>query len=166
LLNGKLSLHDIKDVEALCQDIANRAGLELQYHQRESLLTYLIEECWRLSGRYEEGRGSTTSFAGWATTNLRLRVTDWARIEFGRTTWAFKDRTYERAQPIVLSLDIDTNRPHGRPGLGSSDRNQLVDTTPHRSTDLMRVLSEGTSPDVRGDGSNGRAVDGRTTGRA
>jgi hypothetical protein len=107
LLNGRFSLLDIDDVEALCQDIANRSGLELQYHQRESLLTYLIEECWRLSGRYEEGRGSTTSFAGWATTNLRLRVTDWARIEFGRTTWAFKDRTYERPRPVVHSLDVD-----------------------------------------------------------
>jgi hypothetical protein len=107
LLHARYSLHDIRDVEALCHEIVNRSDLDLSHHERESLVAYLISECWLLSQRYENGRGSTKAFSGWATTNLRLRVTDWQRKEFGRTKWIFKDRVHERPRPVVHSLDAD-----------------------------------------------------------
>jgi hypothetical protein len=87
LLSGKLALHDCEDVEALAQSVISRAALDLRPHQHEDLLAFLLGECWRLSLKYEQGKGSTTSFVGWATTNLRLRSsTGYAPNSGGRAT--------------------------------------------------------------------------------
>jgi hypothetical protein len=102
-----LQLHDVQDAERFVSAIASKSGLTLSYHEREDLEQWLLGECWRLSLRYSPGRGSTTSFAGWATTTLRLRVTDWIRAKEGRTTWKFKEHTHTRERPTFIPLDYD-----------------------------------------------------------
>jgi hypothetical protein len=92
-------------VEALCGSVIHKSGLELSHHDEQDLLAYLLAECWRLSLRYEPARGSTRSFAGWATTNLRLAVIEWQRKRFGRKTWKFKSHTYTRERPHLVPLD-------------------------------------------------------------
>jgi hypothetical protein len=114
ILNGVLPLHDVRDTEQLCWAVVARSRLNLPQDQRESLCSYLIETAWELSLRYEPGRRSTNNFAGWATVQLRLRVIDWIRKEYGRTKWHSKGQAYERKNPEFLSFDAD-----------SSDRNQL-----------------------------------------
>jgi hypothetical protein len=105
LLNGKLSLHDADDVEGMCWAIVYRSGLVLNETPQHDLCTYLIETAWQLSLKYEEGRGSTSSFVGFATTNLRLRTIDWLRREHGRTKWSFADHTHTRERPQLVSFD-------------------------------------------------------------
>jgi hypothetical protein len=107
LLNGRLSLHDADDVEQMCWAVIYRSGLTLTETQKTELCTYLIETAWELSLKYEEGRGSTSSFIGFATTNLRLRTIDWLRREHGRSTWKFKSHTHTRERPKLVSLDTD-----------------------------------------------------------
>lgn len=105
MLNGTFSLHDVRDVEALCgRLIQQSAPNDLSHHDREDLLTYLIESCWELSRRYEQG-SMRQGFSIWATVTLRRRIVDWQRSRNGRTKWAFADRVYERPIPELVSLD-------------------------------------------------------------
>jgi hypothetical protein len=145
LLSRPWALHDIADVESFCTGIATRSRLELSYHDREELTAFLIAECWQLSLRYEAGRGSTTSFIGWATTNLRLRCVDWQRKRFGRTRWTFSGHVYERPRPQLLSLD-ELDPGHDRMGqpLGAGLGDPAADSTPafaglHTAGDRQRA---------------------------
>lgn len=102
MLNGTLSLHDIRDVEAFCTNIAEGPLRQHNPHQQEDLIAYLVEECWILSTRYQPG-GIT--FSTWARATLQRRIHDHLRKRDGRTTWQFADRTYERERPILVSID-------------------------------------------------------------
>ena len=104
LLNGKLSLHGIDDVERFAGAIVQRSGLELSLHDGEELHAYLITECWRLSLRYDGSQGSR--FSVWARHTLSLRLVDWQRARWGRTRWTFSGgHSHERARPRHVSLD-------------------------------------------------------------
>jgi hypothetical protein len=151
VLNGRLALHDIEDVEAFVWRIVHRSRLDLDFYDQEDLATYLVETCWELSLRYKPGTGSTSSFAGWAATNLRKRVVDWQRRKY-RTRWVFKDRVYERPRPEIISLD--GNNPGGDP-LGAALGTSGSDPAADRSPDLARLL---------GTGGGGRARDYETLG--
>lgn len=110
MLNGVLSLGDIRDVEKLCDRIATQAlGHHLPRHasreeslvdgrrtglssnsisplEREELVAYLIAQVWELWLRYDQaddGRGRST-FSGYAVPQLRMRVLDWWRRKLGR----------------------------------------------------------------------------------
>jgi hypothetical protein len=117
VLNSKLSLHGIDDVEAFTAGIARHSHFELSYHDRQELHAYLITECWKLSLQYQPGiiRGG---FQLWAGTTLRRRLIDWERQRFGRTKWQFGDRTYERPRTEIVSLD-DPERDQLRDALGA-----------------------------------------------
>jgi DNA-directed RNA polymerase specialized sigma24 family protein len=84
VLTSRLPLHDVRDAVALCGNVIARSRLTLSPDEHDDLLTYLVETAWKLSLRYEQGRGSTTTFAGWATTILRMRIVDWQREKYGR----------------------------------------------------------------------------------
>lgn len=102
MLNGTLALHDIRNVEAFCADIARRHLGRLGHHDHEELLAYLVEECWLLSVTvYQPSRGSFSTFAGDA---LRRKLIDHQRAR-GRTRWQFRDRVYERQLPELVPLD-------------------------------------------------------------
>ena len=151
MLPGVLALHDVRDVEGFCVRIIRGSSVDLDADRYEDLLTYLIETAWELSKI--EPRQWDRSFSGWAHPLLRLRVVDWQRSKY-RTKWQFKDRTYERPIPVFVSVDDR---------LGDAYPYELVDVTPDRSTDLMRVLGAGDSPDTRddvedGEGENERAA--------
>jgi DNA-directed RNA polymerase specialized sigma24 family protein len=105
LLSSRLQLFDLNDVEAMIWDVITSNGrLYLNPQQRESLATYLIEEVWRSSLRFDAAKGSFSTFAGIIA---RRRVVDWLRLEFGRTTWQFADRTIERPRPELVSFNGD-----------------------------------------------------------
>lgn len=146
MLNGKLELWDVRDTEALCGRVIQMSGLELDHHEREELLAYLVALAWELSLEYEPGiirRG----FSLWVTTTLRRRVTDWHRQRNGRTKWQFANgRTHERQLPKFQSID---------------DRPELLDTYgpleagPDRLSSAGRLFGTGDSEDPRGDNGMG-----------
>lgn len=103
LLNGKLELLGIDDVEQFCGFVVQRSGLRLSAHDQEELTVWLIEECWRLSLRYQAG-GIT--FSTWARHTLSRRVVDWQRSRYC-TRWVFKGHVHERPRPQLVSLDAD-----------------------------------------------------------
>jgi hypothetical protein len=136
-LPRRWALLDVRDTEALCASVIQKSGLELSYHDHEDLLAFLIETAWRLSLKYEPGRGSTKNFAGWATTNLRLGVIEWQRKRFGRTHWKFRDSTYERKRPTIVSLDDDSGDDRMGEALGGGG----LDDDGDRVGDQLRLLS-------------------------
>jgi hypothetical protein len=129
VLNGRLSLWDIRDAEAFCKPIAQQAQLT-SHHDREELLAYLITELWILSKRYEPG-GIT--FSTWAGHTLRQRTYDWQRTRYGRTTWQFKDRTYTRTLPTLISMDA-------QPGNNRSLPTPNGDPATHGVSDIAGLL--------------------------
>jgi DNA-directed RNA polymerase specialized sigma24 family protein len=120
MLNGVLTLHDIKDVEAFTAAI-------LKGRRDEDLHAYLIEETWLLSTRYKPGGNIT--FSTWARTTLERRLIDYTRKEQG-------DHRYHsgRNRPELISIDMDT-RPH------DTQPQTHRDPPPHRdASDLVRLL--------------------------
>ena len=82
MLNGILSLHDIRDTEAFAQRIIQRSPLRITGDQHEDALTYLIEEVWILSLRWNPQRSE--SFARYAGHLAGLRLVDWHRQRNGQ----------------------------------------------------------------------------------
>src|SRR4030095_2971081 len=154
ILNGTFSLHEMEDVETWCSHIIRRTNLVLTDQDREDLLTYLIETAWQLSLTYQHGDPRfPTRFSVYAGGILPLRITDWRRQRWGRTTWQWNGNTYRRRAPILVSLDepyhyVDQNADDSvsRPELGGSFLIQPLDDTPPSSPDLMRLLRTGARP--------------------
>lgn len=109
MLNGTLALHDCRDIEAHCRWIIQHSRITPQPADHEDLLAYLIATAWELSLPPQRWN---TSYTGWATPLLHLRTIDWYRARNGRTRWQFADYTYQREQPIVLSLNDQLEHPH------------------------------------------------------
>ena len=108
MLNGRLALEDVADVEGFCAALLDeqlhRLGAHLRPHDREDALAYLVSEAWRLSVRYDASVGQ--SFSKYAHSTLTLRVTDWYRGRFGRSRWTFSNgKSFERRRPELASLD-------------------------------------------------------------
>jgi len=138
LLNGKLSLRGIADVEAFTGRIVERSKLYLDHSDREALHAFLVAECWLLSTRYSPGR---ISFSTWAGATLRLRLVDWQRQRFGRTRWTFKDgREHVRERAQLVSLDADDSL---RDRLDESVAARSGDPAADSSTDLEWLLEGG-----------------------
>jgi hypothetical protein len=147
-------LHDVDDAAAFTVAIASRAGLALDFHDREELKQFLLVECWRLSLKYDRGNPQyPTRFSVYATNILRRRVVDWQRQRLGRSKWTFSDgRSYERKPTVLVSLDAD-----------DSVRGRLVDALGTWSSDP----AAGGDPDLGGMAATGdrqRAWDFRTLG--
>jgi hypothetical protein len=113
LLNRKYALLGIEDVEAFCARIVERRRLDwLLWHERDALITYLVEVCWEQSRRFEP-RGYP--FSQWVRPTLELRTVDWIRATLGRSKWQFAGHAYERERPEFVSLDADDSE-HDRLG--------------------------------------------------
>jgi hypothetical protein len=146
-----LALLDVEDTERLVNHVIVRSGLALRPHQHDELATFLIAECWKLSLRFERGRGSTTTFAGWAATNLRLRVVDWLRHEFGSSRLVHQ-------RPEFLSLD-DPDRDHLGSALGARDGDPAASCDPDlERLDAARNRERARDYETLGLGSNGRTA--------
>ena len=79
MLNGKLTLHGLEDVESFCRKIISERW-QLS-HTNETTSAYLIAECWRLSTNYEPS--PEFKFSTYVTPILRNRAIDWFRKERG-----------------------------------------------------------------------------------
>jgi hypothetical protein len=106
LLSSRWVLHEVTDVEAVCASTLNRSGLQLSHADREDCLAFLLETAWKLSLAYDAG-GRESRFGVYLSRKLNQRLVDWQRSRNGRTRWQFKDRTYERKLPELVSLDAD-----------------------------------------------------------
>lgn len=148
--------HDIRDPEAFVGRIVERSRRKLDSHQRERLHQFLLIELWQLSLNYHAGG---ILFSTWAGNTLPRRIIDWERTpeEGGRVLWT-KPRTgggkqyaesYERERPKFYTLVLEDHAPDSPLGTPHSER--LVDATPDRSPDLMRVLRAGSSSTTRRD---------------
>lgn len=112
MLHGKLSLFDIRDVEAYCLVVLEQRNFELGFHDREDLLAYLIEVTWEESLVFDASRYS--AFSDYISRTLTFRAIDWSRRRFGRTTqtWSAKAQHHngkagriERTLPTFVALD-------------------------------------------------------------
>lgn len=147
-LNGKLALHDIQDVEAFTAQLIHRANLEIPWADQEDLHAHLIATCWELSLRYPPDHPSWDIFSARAATILKLRIVDWKRQRYGRTTWTFTGHTHTRPARQHIPLE-------------HADTSRLVDTTPDRSPDLLRVLTQRDRTPVRQASGMGAPTDQR-----
>jgi hypothetical protein len=139
-----LALHDVADAEGFCAFIVARSRLELSYHDREDLHAWLVSECWLLSLRFEPGGISFSTYAG---NTLKRRSIDWQRQRFGRRTWRFRDKVYERPRVTLVSLD-DPGNDRLESALGGSG----LDDCEHRLADELRALDQrGSRPSRRRD---------------
>ena len=143
MLNGKLSLFEVEDVEALCSRVIEQSQLELSFHDREDLLAWLLATAWQISEDYEPS--DPPRFAVHLKGLLRKRIIDWQRGKY-RTRWQFADRTYERAQPILVPLEDRPDVP---------DHAQSVDVDVHSEAALRGLLRERGSNGHRGNGALG-----------
>lgn len=95
MLNGVLSLGDIRDVEKLCRRIIDQAMRNTKRTERhtrqilrwpdyEDLLAFLIEQSWLLWLRYDPEHAKQAKFSNFAIPQLRCRVLDWQRKKLGR----------------------------------------------------------------------------------
>ena len=106
MLNSKLALHDVEDVEALAKDVIRKSGLTLDAYAYEDLLAYLVETAWELSIAWEPARVQPYGrFSHECYRRLALRVTDWHRRRNGRTRWQFSGYVHERTIPTVVPLE-------------------------------------------------------------
>lgn len=126
MLNGTLSLHDIRDVEAFCTTILDRRGLTGP--DREDLLAHLIEETWILSAR--DPKPWTRSFSGWVCPLLQLRLIDHVRKANG--DWRYQTgRLRHQYQHIPLD----------DPMVGTLTASPLDDPA-HSDANLLRQLRD------------------------
>lgn len=125
-------MHDIRDVEAYGRRLIQRSRVpELNYHEYEELLSWIIAKAWELTDKYDAGKGSFSNFCG-----VRIRVADWERERNGRTKWQFADRTYERPRPQFVPLD---DRPE------QADPSAEMDGSTHRLAAELRLYGAGDS---------------------
>lgn len=137
MLNGTLTLHDIRDVEAFCAELIPASTSR---EDREDLHAYLIETCWELSLHHKPG---TRSFSARAGQILRQRRHDWQRQRNGRTRWQFATHTYERPRPILVSHDDLGDGLHA--ALATPGWDHARDGDPR---DLVRLLRERSSDEA------------------
>lgn len=130
MLNGTLTLHDIRDVEAFCAHFLHKRN---RAHD-EDLLAYLIEETWILSQRYDGTRGSR--FSAWARLTLERHLIQYDRNE--------ADTRYEagRLKRAAQHLPLDDQ-------LGDHLPPRPMDDPAHRDPDLLRHLRNRDSQDTR-----------------
>jgi hypothetical protein len=111
VLQQRLTLHDIRDVEAFADHAIQRSGLtEYGYLDHEDLLADCITFIWELSqnGKYNPELGTFSHTAG---ARLNRFIVDWKRGNY-RTRWVFKDRIHERTPPTFTTLDNRPEHPH------------------------------------------------------
>lgn len=86
VLNGVLSLGNIRDVEKACDSIVEQAlrsrRSRLTPSEREEVVAFLIGETWALWLRYDPLLAPT--FGMFAYPQLRMRMLDWWRRKAGR----------------------------------------------------------------------------------
>lgn len=129
MLNGKLALFDVPDVERLCvRVLANwerRTQTTLNASDREDAVAYLVATAWEIAEfHFDPLRG--VRFESHLQSILSFRVTDWLRADEGRTRWQFATHEYVRERPVILSLD----GPGGSGGSDDGDSGRLGDRLP------------------------------------
>lgn len=101
MLQGRLELHDIHDVEGFCTTIANGRLRQYAPWRQEDLIAYLITEAWELSTRYTPE--STIPFSTYVGITLRKRIIDWIRrnITDDRYPESHRTTTYDPMDPPI-----------------------------------------------------------------
>lgn len=109
MLQGTLTIHDLKDVEAFCSaaldQTLKRWRSTLEPSDRDDALAYLISETWRISTRYNPKL--SPSFAAYAR-NYQPRFL----IEFYRRRWLdtrnstrYSDEQWGQIQQLIYTAE-------------------------------------------------------------
>jgi hypothetical protein len=140
LFGEPVVLWNIDDAEAFVSRIVERRGLSwLLWHEREALITYLVETAWQLSLRYEP---MGFAFSQWARPTLDRRVTDWLRSEFF-------DARHVSEPPELVPLDANDSE---LDRLGVALAGSGLDDGASRLADELRSLeARGRRPGGRND---------------
>lgn len=140
MLNGRLTLHNVNDTEALCRRVLDnhlrRTRAHLRPHDYDDAIAYLLTTAWEISQRYDPTRGTT--FSTYAYRLLALRCIDWRRDQEGRTRWQFANTTHER--PRIDPLSLDHPDPNGHQ-LGDTLTSPTGDPSTNSNPDLRRALT-------------------------
>ncbi len=158
MLGGKLSLHDVDDVEKLARKALEErlrvVQLEppLSEHERESALAHLVVVAWQASLRYDPNR--YRSFASYCGHFLRYGFIDWLRKERGRTRWQFAaetrgQRRYGQAEHVRELVSLDEPAEDGERGLAELVAGGTLDGEADCSADLAWLLQEGSRSEAR-----------------
>jgi DNA-directed RNA polymerase specialized sigma24 family protein len=119
LLAGKLVLGDVHDVEALCRSILNRELAERSAYMTEDdeqdALSHLFEHVVLLWQGFDSQRN--TSFAGYVSAYLKLRLSDWYRSRFGRAggrmlpvgSWSLDDDGRQEHDALAVMDDPEVS---------------------------------------------------------
>jgi hypothetical protein len=119
MLQGTLTLHDLRDVEAFCNaaldQALNRSRANLRPADHDDALAYLISQTWRLSLRYDHNKNP--SFTSFARTFQPRFLVDFYRTRFldNRNRRRYQPDEWYRIQQLVFagSLDAPVERhPH------------------------------------------------------
>ena len=106
MLNGKLKLGDIDDVEIFCHNRINNytksRNMRLRTEDYEDLMSFAMAQVWELFDTKWNKRGS---FSGYVSYILPKRITDYYRAKWGRDGQRL---SIETAIPFSAMGTIDT----------------------------------------------------------
>ena len=104
LLNGRLALFDVVDVEGLCRKVIDVQLRKTHAHLRpndfDDCVAFLIQAAYELSLRYDPSRDLAFSTYCWRI--LRLRIVDFYRARFSDRRFGGEDKANV---DFALSLD-------------------------------------------------------------
>lgn len=131
MLNGKWSLGDVEDVEALVKavlvaELAKR-DVKLPWDKFDDFLARMLEHAWWESERFDPSRG--LSLETFLRQQLKLRFIDVVRVVRGRTRWSWGDGTSYEREPWPLDLSLDA------PASKKADGHSLVEALADCSSD-------------------------------
>jgi len=110
VFQGKVVLHGVDCgglVAKAADDQIRTSNLPIVFDEREDLIQELLIVAWRLAGTYEPSRGSFSSLVYIAA---RRRTISFVQKQRGRTKWTYRNRTYERKLPQIVSFDEERDR--------------------------------------------------------
>jgi RNA polymerase sigma factor (sigma-70 family) len=146
VLGSTYSLHDVEDVEEFCGHIArlfySRTEIRLTHSEHDDLVAYLIAECWKLSERYNP-TSPYARFRSYAHSLLSRRCIDWMRSHRGRSRWQWKDHSYERKRPQLISLDAVVSYDDHARTLGEFVADRTGDPAAGGDSDLAWLFAQG-----------------------
>lgn len=110
LLGERLRLHDVRDVEAFCNDVLQRAldGASARLHAglRRQALGDFVSLCWRLSGLEADGRTPRQAWVvqAWIVVESRDPETNELLASFAKRRNVASEPTLERAEARLAGL--------------------------------------------------------------
>jgi len=142
LLNGRLALFDVTDVEALCRKVIDVQLRKTHAHLRpndfDDAVAFLVGTAYELSLRYDPSRDIAFSTYCWRI--LRLRIVDFYRTRFSDRRFGGDDKA---AVDFPHSLDAPADGHADGDSLGSTLSSGTGDPAADSFAGSLRALGGG-----------------------